>query len=921
MTFDSTNFQSFTPFLVPFDYFNHKTAKEGSDELKEELIKKEYFGEILKANVGFSTSPTDVSRNQQSSNESYIRQSKEISKLEDYYFHKLNFNDRLSTTSYFDQSVQSSCIADSFMNNSGAFSFNVSHKYIENERIWNARMHLDAFKNIIENIDINLDDKSQFPGDISMLNKNSELLKVDERNFSKSKHQKESSEAPASPEARRPSRESVKNNIELGELRPKQSFIDTHKYSSDAALPEVNTVPLMNDVTNISSMIDDPNIGLKNLNKVDEELAKAANPGAVTKKRVDMANQTRTREFKNNFINYSYCPTIYGKSPIPSLIHHTSLAIGNKVFMFGGVKLIFGEKLCDISTIKVKGPDYPFPFKNEVLNNPVYVNNDLLYVMDDETNIITTPKIFGDVPPALCCASATLISQRHIFYYGGFQITSKVAQPIDIDDQYDIDGNGTRYFERDFVVNNKAWILDTVTFKFQQIKLVPDENAALKVPIKLERFGHSTLASEMKFSKMIGMLTSSHMNFFDMNNKQSFQNIGSINKYTTSLYVFGGYSYNTSTKKFSCSNYNWKIDLSFVNDGTSNVLRFEEEGLYSCLESVNEGPTPRAFHASILLNEVQINGKTHHFAANSSMGIQNPEMDDSKINKVMMIHGGTNLSNLFGDFWKYTFGTKRWERIRARSNEFDENAAPTGEFIDCELHRANHSMIMLDQYLFFIGGFTEEYIRKELIKARLRYNSSNVTGYKNSWGHDAHEVAKQLVMISRGVYLRVIMMDLSTNTWIFAKCIHKLSSYVDYEEIFTNKENPLPLELFKRLRVAIDDSDREDFRKIVLSNRSYFDEATLKKLAFVWRTKGMVTNTMNLLGGCICFSEGKVYCIGGLLLGNDDDFDSSRENNSPEGSFSNFVLRGVPLTVIMTLVLPIFAQSSLSSYRSLVDKS
>lgn len=866
MTVDSPSaFKSYLSLAVPIDY--HDALHNRFDLELSAYSQTNYLSKLLVANgLHQDQAEADRALHNQLRNKEIAR----INRLKNYYFNKLNINS----------------------------SNNDVKAYMEHQRIWQPLVSLAPFEKIISNVNIHgpsaIMEPDSFANDF-----NNEFGDSDSTEAL-------SADDPLQPPSIPPPMPPKYQNFDLNNIRPKPSF---------------------NGATGATgSKSSKSSTG----NAVADAIFDINNP--ATQRQHKEYNRLTREEFKNNFISFTYCPTVYGKKKLPTLLHHASVALEDRIFTLGGVRLVLADngKPYDISNLKVKGPEFPFPLKDQIFNNPALVPNPDLFVLDNETNILQNPVCSGDVPPPLCCASATLLTDRYIFYYGGFEVRTRLSEVDSSTAETD-----NIYIERDFAVNGRGWILDTVGFKFKEINLQPDPNASLKVPIKLERFGHTAVASELTIISMVNKITS-QLNFLDIQtelpkglaaaehgHEGNEYNIGisggnSSNNSTASVFVFGGYSYNTQTNKFSCSNYHWKIDLKFANDGTNNILQFEDTAHYSCLQSVNEGPAPRGFHAALLVND-EILATSESIASNlssrtSRTNLSNLSNNSSSLNtayqtkgRTMLVQGGTNQSTIFGDLWKYSFAAKSWELVKVYSNKYTKDCAPTGQLFESQLYKANHQMVMLDKYLLFTGGFGPRFVHDELVAARRKHGNfsaqedlngddpSNANGFGNSSSlPDAQDTAEELVQNMHRSYQRLILLDTQTNTWIFAKVSHNMGAYLDFEDIFFPEKPSKAVSSgaagIQEVKRAVERGNELQLRKIMKSEGIFVDTTDssasaddnaaatntnhptadkiqmIQKLLFAVRTNGLFTGHMNLLGSTACFANGKVCTVGGILL-------------------------------------------------------
>lgn len=727
-------------------------------------------------------------------------------------------------------------------------------------KVWNPTLTLASFKSVIEKFEVDIRDPTTFPGSLKNINLNLPMFT-----------------------------EAFPSTFQKPE--PGDGLISTHlarqlSHASTITIGAGNdsVETLENETATISNTLS--------IELLDSEESQEL-PDIHLRLRW-LPSHALTKEFREGFILYLYLPAVYSPEEPPQLAFHTSVSVRERVFLLGGMRRISDNIISDILQIRVKCSSYPFPLREDILNNPSYYASPEVHVYDTETDVYLKTNVTGDVPPPLCCASAVFLGSRYVFYYGGLQVETTLHEmPSE-------ENGGCYYIERSFNVNNKAWILDTASLRFQEIRLMPDEDAPLKVPIKLERFGHTMVAAELKPK------STAEPWFFDAKKPHS-----APERSVLSIYVFGGYSYNVKSKKFSCLNYNWKIDLGYTDPGDEELI-FDTSGYYSCMESVNEGPTPRGFHAAILLDE-PLGEHANYYSSNTSTGLMN-EDSNACARRVMVIHGGTNLSNIFGDVWKYAFHSKKWERLKLKTFLFNDECKPSGGAVDAEFHKAGHLLVMLDRYLLFEGGFNETFVRTELIEARKKYNSKNVYGYKEKWSKDAYDVSEDLSTKLGGEFRRTVMLDMNTNMFVYSKNRLRTLTYVNYKDVLEGTQ--IPHNVRRLLWSAVNSQDSVAFRNIILKHEHLFTTQSLQRLVFVMRVRSTYTIHMNTVGSTTCFLNKKLVTIGGILLLplSQRELLEQAAPDAPAGSFVNVMKRGAPLVTVFMRQMPIFTSHLMNSY-------
>lgn len=597
----------------------------------------------------------------------------------------------------------------------------------------------------------------------------------------------------------------------------------------------------------------------------------------------DFSDSSKSK-LKNSFCNFSYCEVIYGEECVPPLIGHSTVAIGDKLVIIGGVrgitdnfKISNKDKVAGLSNennlkdkIRMKGVKYPYPLNDDILNNPWYVNNEKIYIMDNDTNVVRSIKLHSnnDVPPCLCFATCTVITDRYFLYYGGFEIITSLVH----------ESNSVLYLERDIEVNDKAWIFDIITFKFVKIDLDCDDTCGIQgFPINLARFAHSVSAPELKLEtlgKQDSLNSHADFDFKLVLDPQKVEK--STFRLSISFYVFGGYTYkdnknnsqNPKEKKrsfgkkmFATSSYFFKIKVWFNTNNMNNNLEFVTKGKYLFIEAYNKGPTPRGFHASILLKESNLPGSfsskqyskpvkhvNNHFTAN--------DLTDH----VFLVHGGTNLSSIFGDLWRFNFNTMTWKCVNTRLPKFIDGFPEEEIFIKSDLHRANHSMVMLDEFLLFIGGFNSFSTEKQLIQARTHRYKRFAEDYQRDWMLEVQDVIDELMDSKDHKFNCNIFLDLNTSTWYFPKLDERIMEYVNFNGFFKGESN----NLLNHLKNIIFEEKIESIESFVHESQMEVDK--LLDLLILLKQKQLFFEDRCILGGTVSFINRKLYSIGGVVL-------------------------------------------------------
>lgn len=453
----------------------------------------------------------------------------------------------------------------------------------------------------------------------------------------------------------------------------------------------------------------------------------------------------------DSFINYIHLPPTIGREPIPSLVHHTACSLNGFVYLLGGGRNFSREKdlhLINTDNIEIDYKKLPFPIDNNILNHPFLIPNSNLYSISTESSYITTVEVSGDVPPPLFCMSASAITQRHIFYYGGFQFIDKIEKI-----------NGKYIIKRDVELNNSGYILDVSTLKFKKFELIAHPTILQKSPVTVPRFGH--------ISKSINI----HKCLYDTDET-----------IPATVFIMGGYK-KTTDGNFETIGDLWKVEFSTTYKGKHDYLEFGETILATPISNYLDtnitSPQPRAFQIGEFFDTEYTFGKAHKRSSPENphkVGIARPASPDSTnsfdfndksklLNKKLIIHGGTNGEVILGDTWWFDLDDEVWSNVNTYLLEYDldENSKATfkEEVFQCQVKNVGHQSLILDRYLILILGSIPANYSKD-------YNSGDKIP-------DISNLLSELAENSEdALYNRFFCLNLVTQTWVLVKMHHNL---------------------------------------------------------------------------------------------------------------------------------------------------
>ncbi|CDH13183.1 related to Guanine nucleotide-binding protein subunit beta 1 [Zygosaccharomyces bailii ISA1307] len=310
-------------------------------------------------------------------------------------------------------------------------------------------------------------------------------------------------------------------------------------------------------------------------------------------------------------------PSLFSEYKLPALVYHCSVEVQGKVFMMGGLMACHkhDDEAPSLKDFVVDGiENLPPPLLSTVVNNPCMVNNCQLYVMSVTSNTLRRPELSGHVPPPLLCMKGCKLTERHIFFYGGFEIRTETR----------LDDNGNFHLKRRAYMNSTAHILDVLTFSFTKVELTALPYKFFSFPTLPARFGHMQVAV-----RNTGGSYSNTQRSFDMDDSgvsspsggesvdSSEQNLNasspSVSMASTlarlnttghgsgvySILIFGGYQ-QSGEDDYEAMNDLWKIDVPVLAKGKRGYFKFGSTANATLIQSPSEvdpWPSPRAFLA------------------------------------------------------------------------------------------------------------------------------------------------------------------------------------------------------------------------------------------------------------------------------------------------------------------------------------
>lgn len=314
---------------------------------------------------------------------------------------------------------------------------------------------------------------------------------------------------------------------------------------------------------------------------------------------------------------------------LPAFVYQCTVDLDNEIYILGGLTpcYFYSDEKPDLSSFYVDGiKNLPPPILEDVVNNPGLVNNHDLYIVSTSSSRVRKPKMTGQIPPPMLCMTGSVLTKRHIFYYGGFEVKTETI----IDEQ-----TGKFFLKKRAYLNNTAYILDIMTFKFTKVELIAQPTKFTAYPSTVPRFGHSQVSvkvsSPSNSSKCSVCSPSGADDGTDSGDGQTRNEPSSpvslpleprsqsgnsilgdkalLNKLSSSLntgvytiLVMGGYR-QTGEDDYETLRDLWKIEVTVTSRGKRNYFKFAETALATMFPDVPETsdcdtwPGRRAFHA------------------------------------------------------------------------------------------------------------------------------------------------------------------------------------------------------------------------------------------------------------------------------------------------------------------------------------
>lgn len=302
--------------------------------------------------------------------------------------------------------------------------------------------------------------------------------------------------------------------------------------------------------------------------------------------------------------------SVFSEHKLPAFAYHCAIDINDSVFIMGGLVAChrYDEEGPNLQDFEVDGVEnLPPPLLPKIINNPSMINNARLYVMSVSSSHVMRPELSGSVPPPLLCMRASKLTERHIFFYGGFEIKTEAV----------CDDHGICHLKKRAFVNSTGYILDTISYRFSKIEIAAQPYKFVSYPTLAARFGHMQMS--VSTNKSVSNYGYNQKNYssneFGEADGSTSGDTSTLNSPAISLYsaskncnnghgsavytiiIFGGYR-QTGDDNYEAMNDLWKIEVPVVSKGKRGYYKFADTATASIIPKNNPNdpwPSARAF--------------------------------------------------------------------------------------------------------------------------------------------------------------------------------------------------------------------------------------------------------------------------------------------------------------------------------------
>lgn len=302
--------------------------------------------------------------------------------------------------------------------------------------------------------------------------------------------------------------------------------------------------------------------------------------------------------------------SVFSEYKLPAFSYHCAVEVNDQVYIIGGLVACYryDEEAPELQDFVVDGVEnLPPPLLPKIINNPSMINNARLYVMSITSSHVMRPEISGSVPPPLLCMRGSKLTERHIFFYGGFEIKTECT----CDDQ------GIYHLKKRAFLNNTGYILDTMTYKFSKVELMAQPYKFVSFPTISARFGHMQMsipsnhfscnhgsnqkAAEFQDSTYLDGPSSGGSTAWNSSTVSLCSSSRNCNaSHGSGVYtilIFGGYR-QTGDDNYEAMNDLWKIEIPVVVRGKRGYCKFGDAAIATIIPRTNGSdpwPSCRAF--------------------------------------------------------------------------------------------------------------------------------------------------------------------------------------------------------------------------------------------------------------------------------------------------------------------------------------
>ncbi|CAI4235354.1 CEQ_1a_G0000120.mRNA.1.CDS.1 [Saccharomyces cerevisiae] len=565
-------------------------------------------------------------------------------------------------------------------------------------------------------------------------------------------------------------------------------------------------------------------------------------------------------------------PSLFSEDKLPALTYHCSVELNGNIYIFGGLMPCYSyeEDAPMLNDFFVDGiKNLPPPLLPQVINNPSMVNNPHLYVASIPSCRFSKPKMGGYIPPPLLCVQGSKLTDRHIFFYGGFEIRTETRG----------DENGKYHLKKRLYVNNTGYILDIMSFKFTKIDIIVQPSKYNAYPTMSSRFGHlqisidnpnrraSVHSSSMNEIHKMGSASMKQGSSITSGRLEKAAVLSSLPHNTVhTVIIFGGYR-QTGDDRYEAMNDLWKIEIPVIRRGKKGYCKFSETANAILLtpreKDKSDWPEERAFsafsvHGTSLMDRSSLdmrllNNLKNHFVLKPSYISQDRVVSPKPVFP-MMVHG--THQDLFNS------GSAAQESPKAGASASSASAASFDPDMDDNL----------ENYIVNPGRKSSSIPMTAIGRQRLILSQEKPVG-------------KTVVLHGGSNGLNVLddmwLMDLECETWTPIETFAKADSSEDGDEKLDSVNVGLVghrMESIGRICVCIGGMVQEDVDQFYSEND---DEPPRKRKVDTLPLGGNFLNTIDL--STQCWEEHKI-----TLSKKEDDED--RQDSENEDTNSNIVV-------------------------------